>query len=503
MTAMETSEIQAKPALGVLESSGLIRLAATHPELEYLFRHVLVQDAAYDSLLKQERRRLHLAVADALEQLYPDRHAELAAMLAYHLDAAGETERALPLLVEAGTRAYGRYANEEATSFFERAAEIVPDGDDPALLHLRAEIALGRASAGWLARPLSASVAIIDAAVPLAEATGDQALIARVLLWRALLLGNSFRPLGAGEELQITVDRGLALARALGDRNLEGNFLTVLGTGLRTTQPRRAAEVLEQAITMTSDADFIGSSLTADSLATTYASLGEWDKAEGAIAMARVLAERSGDPKAITDADIAASGVELERGNLERAIELAHDGARRAEAIGAPACSIIANWIAGTGELAAGKLDAATTSFGRSNELSIQMDERWFRNYTDAGLSSVRCAQGDLDQARAGWERAIAMAGELKDPGQEADVRSGRAERLADVPDADWPAILADLDRAIEIYRNLELRPRIARALVLRARALDELGRAEDAAADRGEADAIAASVSIAVGAQD
>lgn len=478
--------------LGLLESSGLIRLAATHPELEYLFRHVLVQDAAYDSLLKQERRRLHLAVADALEQLYPDRRAELAAMLAYHLDAAGEPGRALPLLVEAGESALKRYATKEATSFFDRAAELVPEGDDPALLRLRAQVALGRASAGWLARPLSESVAIIDAALPLAERAGDEALLGQVLLWRALLLGNSFRPLGPTTELGETIERGLAIADAQGDRNLRGNLLTVLGSSLKSHQPRRAIEVLEEAITLTSDADFIGSSLTADTLATTYASLGEWDKAEEALERARALAQRSGDPKAMTDADIAASGVALERGDLARAVELAHSGARRAEAIGAPACSIVANWIAGTGELFAGQLGDALSSFGRSNELSIQLDERWFRNYTDAGMSAARCGLGDLDEARAGWERALATASELGDPSQEADIRFGRAQRLAGLPDADWSAVLADIDRSAELYRQLDLRPRLARALVARAGALEALERREEAAADRAEADAIA-----------
>ena len=48
--------------LNALEMSGLIRLVQAQPELEYLFRHALVQDTAYGSLLKQDRKRLHLAV---------------------------------------------------------------------------------------------------------------------------------------------------------------------------------------------------------------------------------------------------------------------------------------------------------------------------------------------------------------------------------------------------------------------------------------------------------
>ena len=59
--------------LNMLEISGLIRLVQAQPELEYLFRHALVQETAYGSLLKQDRKRLHLAVGTALEKLYAGR----------------------------------------------------------------------------------------------------------------------------------------------------------------------------------------------------------------------------------------------------------------------------------------------------------------------------------------------------------------------------------------------------------------------------------------------
>lgn len=59
--------------LNALESSGLIFLAASQPELECLFRHVLVQEAAYSWLVKTDRRGLHLAVGEAREHAYPER----------------------------------------------------------------------------------------------------------------------------------------------------------------------------------------------------------------------------------------------------------------------------------------------------------------------------------------------------------------------------------------------------------------------------------------------
>jgi serine/threonine protein kinase/class 3 adenylate cyclase/tetratricopeptide (TPR) repeat protein len=111
--------------LNILESSGLIRLVAAQPELEYLFRHALVQDAAYDSLLRQDRARLHFAVGEALEQLFPGHLDELAAMLAHHFDQAGIHDKAVHYFSLAGDRARTGYANAEAIAFYRAAINQV------------------------------------------------------------------------------------------------------------------------------------------------------------------------------------------------------------------------------------------------------------------------------------------------------------------------------------------------------------------------------------------
>src|SRR2546423_8982872 len=79
-----------KTELVTLEASGLIQIAAVQPELEYLFRHALVQDAAYSSLLKQDRRSLHQLAAETLLALYPGRQRELAAVVEMDLEGTGQ-----------------------------------------------------------------------------------------------------------------------------------------------------------------------------------------------------------------------------------------------------------------------------------------------------------------------------------------------------------------------------------------------------------------------------
>jgi hypothetical protein len=112
--------------LGTLEASGLVQVATLDPELEYLFRHALVQDAAYSSLLKQDRRALHRLAADTLLSLYPERQRELAAVIAMHLEQAGDGSRAAEHLVVAGEHALERFANREAIAFFDRALAYAP-----------------------------------------------------------------------------------------------------------------------------------------------------------------------------------------------------------------------------------------------------------------------------------------------------------------------------------------------------------------------------------------
>ena len=130
--------MSARQELGRLEASGLIQIAALQPELEYLFRHVLVQEAAYASLLKQDRRALHKAAAEAILALHPDRRREFAPVVAMHLEQAGETAKAAEYLVLAGEHALERFANKEAVSFFQRAIELV--GDSQPDFRLRAAI---------------------------------------------------------------------------------------------------------------------------------------------------------------------------------------------------------------------------------------------------------------------------------------------------------------------------------------------------------------------------
>ena len=112
--------------LAKLEAGGLILLAQLMPEIEYLFRHALIQEAAYQSLVKSQRLGLHRAVGESLEQLYPAGLAspELTPVLARHFAEAGDQPRALHYYTLAARLAAKQYANAEAAHLFSLAIEM-------------------------------------------------------------------------------------------------------------------------------------------------------------------------------------------------------------------------------------------------------------------------------------------------------------------------------------------------------------------------------------------
>jgi class 3 adenylate cyclase/tetratricopeptide (TPR) repeat protein len=90
---------------------------------EYMFRHVLIQEAAYESILLKRRIELHRQIGEIMEELHEDRIEEFAPLLAHHFYAAQDV-RSLNYNIMAGKKAARLYANAEAATHFSRALEV-------------------------------------------------------------------------------------------------------------------------------------------------------------------------------------------------------------------------------------------------------------------------------------------------------------------------------------------------------------------------------------------
>ncbi len=124
-----------------LTKTELVFRHGTPPDATYTFKHALVQDAAYDSLLKSKRHQLHGQIAEVLESEFPHAVAREPEQLARHHTEAGRLAAAIPLWRRAGESALARVALQEAVAYLEKGLALI-DRLDPSADRDRLELSL-------------------------------------------------------------------------------------------------------------------------------------------------------------------------------------------------------------------------------------------------------------------------------------------------------------------------------------------------------------------------
>src|SRR5262249_2270976 len=117
-------------------------------QAHYLFKHALIQDMAYQSLLKSKRQQLHQQIAQVLEERFTETVETQPELVAHHYTEAGLAEQAIPYWQQAGQRAMERSANVEAIAHVTKGLDLLktlPDSPEPTKQELTLQIALGPA----------------------------------------------------------------------------------------------------------------------------------------------------------------------------------------------------------------------------------------------------------------------------------------------------------------------------------------------------------------------
>ena len=129
--------------LETLMEEEMIRTRARQLELEYIFKHHLTWEAAYNVLLKKDRKKYHREVGEALERLFHDRIEEFLAVQAHHWERAEDHAKAIEYLLRAGDQAREAYANREAIDFYERAVALLREqGEEEQLAYTLMKLGL-------------------------------------------------------------------------------------------------------------------------------------------------------------------------------------------------------------------------------------------------------------------------------------------------------------------------------------------------------------------------
>jgi class 3 adenylate cyclase/tetratricopeptide (TPR) repeat protein len=110
-----------------LERGDLIRTRSLQPDLEYVFKHALTQEVAYNGLLKKERQAIHERIALVMEELFQDRLSEFYETLAFHFTLGQSLDKAVDYLIKSGEKSWKRYAVEESHQYFKQAFDLMAD----------------------------------------------------------------------------------------------------------------------------------------------------------------------------------------------------------------------------------------------------------------------------------------------------------------------------------------------------------------------------------------
>ena len=308
--------------LRTLERVDLIREEARVPEIEYVFRHALAHETVYKSILRKHRRKYHILVGEALENLYPDRLEETAPLIAHHYYMA-EDSRALNYLTIAGDLAARLYANSEAIAHYDRAIDVAQKTRNYSSLE---HVYIQKGRALELNAQYEQALANYSEMEALSQQIEAPDLQLASLLARATLLST---PISASDPnlARSSLVQALKLARDIGNRTAEARILWNLALVIqRFDDPLNSIDYGEQALALARELDLKElTAYTLNDLSESFMYIGEVQRARQSILEAQQIWEDIGNKPMLADSYSSAVGIHLMLGDFQKAIALSNE----------------------------------------------------------------------------------------------------------------------------------------------------------------------------------
>lgn len=489
-----------------LQITEIIRERAREPEPEYIFKHILTQEAAYRSLLTHQRKAYHQRVADVLARLFWERGEEYAGLVAAHYERAEAWPRALRYLQRAGDAARTSFANKEAIDYYTRALQVADrlggaaDQAERLSLYERRGQLLARLAdvegaledyehMRELAKAIGDKRAELRAlneigalqagrhdyvraadyfnwALALARDIGDQAGIADSLN----RLGGFHFNTGKPEEAQACHREAMEIARTLDDNSLLAASLDGLGQiDLLRGRVRASLDKYGQIAALRRRlGDQAGLMKALDALAVAFIWLGEYERAADACEEALSFVSKVGNLSVVPSLHTYLAISHLNRGELGEAGDHLQEGlkvARRLDHVATQAISL--SW-SGYHYLTLGQFDAALEAVEEAAALAQKLGSPLWEMRARTSLGIVRLYRGELDQA-------VRVLTEVYDVACDLDFAPDRAVALYELGRAnleleDLDAVGQTLGQLLDLADQCELREYQARGRWLRGR---------------------------------
>lgn len=485
------------PHLDTLTYEELVRERAHDPEIEYIFKHALTQEAAYELLLMRRRRELHRRAGEALERLYTEQVEEIAPMLARHFSLGEEWERAVEYSMRAGARAVKVYALQEALEHYQHALDALKKLPKPPLqkqvdtLLAWTDVAVKRRMHENLERRRE-MLERLDRAEQSVRRLDDKRRLTQVLVAK----GNVLTLSGFPDTAFLMLHEASDLASELGDEELFLLPFFLATMNMVNEDPRAGGDQLERVIEQARKHRDKGIEAHALALrAMAHARLGEFAQAQRVIEQALEIAPATNSAIKEADVHIAAGSVYYDLGDIQRGLEHSSKGAQQALAVNGLECACAGFAGTGFGNLLADRTREALRAYEEALELGKETSMEIFVNQVHAGHAIAQFANGqtdavgDLEQRlqnarKAGDEYGIAYIARALG---EANLQLGRFEEAEQ-----------HFATAIAYYRRNNMRPYLAGALPSLATVYDWLGQNADAEKARTEAEALTRELQLA-----
>ena len=499
-------------------------LEGPHPDLLYLFRHILTREVAYESILYSDRHQLHRRIGESIETHAgaAGRLAEHWEVLAYHFGLAEEWDKALDYHLQAGHKAQSIYANESAIHHFRQAlkvAERVPDSEglqlvahermsqvlatlghyDEALGHNYQAFALvmvASSSADEMARHLAdlccQTASIHEKKSNYANAFnwlrgGLIALEGTVAIEAArIYIGGAavYRRQGKNDEAITWCQKSLAVATQIQTREAQQamghTYYNLGGIYTRRGDLARAVEFCHKSVLVYQEiGDVVGESQAHINLANAYFDQGNWSQATEHYLKALQIKRQVGDVYSQAMVTLNLGGVYLNQGNLDQATSYNRQSLEMWEQLGSTYAIALLHNNMGAVALRRNDPETALTLLQKSVELFQQIGSKDFLAEVYRHMAEAYLGRADTGKALECAQQSLALAEE-----HEMRLEQGATRRvLGQVYRAQHESALAEkeLAESVRILQELNSRYEVGQTLVQLALLYREKGRGAEA----------------------
>jgi class 3 adenylate cyclase/tetratricopeptide (TPR) repeat protein len=513
----EQNPSELNPCLSRVQQQEIVREAQRLPDLTYAFRHGLMQEVCYGSLLARTRRLYHRKIAAYLEANQAEAEGDYP-LIAHHAFLGQDWPRALRYQQLAGEQAQQLFANHEAIDHFTKAlqsAENLPP-EETAAARLAIHLNLGELLT--TTGKYDQAVEHLDRALALADARGERDARTRACRWRARLheLRGEYpqafewieRGLGtlAGRESAemaqllllaglINIRQGnfdsaltqcqhaLQIAERLNDVRALARANNLLGLIHRRGDSAAAIGHFRRALDLYQRAGDVQGQATAQNLiANACFNTGQWQEADRLYRQARATFDQMGDVYNRAFADNNLGGIALNQGRLDEALAFYGEALRSLEQIGGSAYVLgVIRMNLGAAFIRQGEAAQARAHLRAARQLFEQAGSRDFLPELHRHFARAALIAGEAPEAEAEARAALQLARELSMRGEEGNClrvlgEIAGAQRRWDEAETLLAESVAALEEVADEYE-------LARSRFSLARAQSELGKRQAARA--------------------